>query len=89
MFKFSFEDEAYVFTFDSDQKIPIHMLFVFMKIDVLWVNKDGEVVDLKKSVMPFLPAVYHKGKASTLIELPAGSIKKHNVKLMDKIIIDD
>ena len=87
MFRFSFIDECYVFSFDHDQKIPIHMLFVFTPIDVIWVNLEGDIVDLKKSVMPCLPAVYHKGRASTLVELPAGTITKHNIKLMDKMVL--
>ncbi len=87
MFKFKFEDCAYVFPFDEDRKIPIHMFFVFFSIDVLWLNKDGYIVDLKRNVKPFTPAVYHRGKACTLIELPKGSISKFNIKLMDKFEI--
>lgn len=85
MFKLYFEHEAYVFKFTYDKKIPIHMLFVFFPIDVLWVNMDNEIVDLKKSVFPFSPAVYHKGRASKLIELPKGTITKHKIALMDTI----
>jgi len=88
MFKLSFNNEAYVFAFDEDRKIPIHMLFVFFPIDVIWINSQLEVVDIKKRVLPFTPAVYHRGRATTLIEFPRGTVDKHNIKLMDKLIIN-
>lgn len=86
MFKFKFENQAYIFPFDYEKKIPIHMLFVFIPIDVLWVNLDNDIVDLRQNALPFMPHIPHKGKACTLIELPKGSIEKHKIKLMDKII---
>jgi uncharacterized membrane protein (UPF0127 family) len=88
MFRFKFFNEAYVFVFDYDKKIPIHMIFVFTSIDAIWINSDGEIVDLKKKILPFTPAVYHKGRAKILIELPSGTISKKKMKLMDKILID-
>jgi uncharacterized membrane protein (UPF0127 family) len=87
MFRKKLEDEAYVFEFANERKIPLHMLFVFQKIDILWVNEDFEIIDLKKNVMPFVPAVYHKGRAKYVIEMPDGSIVEHKFKLMDKIKI--
>lgn len=85
MFKSKLISCAYIFPFDYEKKIPIHMLFVFFPIDVLWVNLDNEIVDLRQNALPFLPHIPHKGQASTLIELPKGFINKHKLKLMDKI----
>lgn len=88
MFKKELVDEAYVFAFDSNQKIPIHMLFVFFPIDVLWINSDHEIVDLKKNIMPFTPSVFHKGRAKYLVELPAGTIDKHKLTLMSTFDVE-
>ena len=78
-------DTGYVFQFDSDRKIPIHMFCVFFPIDVIWVNKSKEIVDMKRNVLPFSLGVYHKGKASMLVEVPVGTIAKKKLKLMDKL----
>ena len=88
MFKKKLVDEAYVFAFDSDVKIPIHMLFVFFRIDVLWVNSDHEIVDLRRNVLPFTPSVFHKGRAKYLIELPAGTISEHKLRLMSQLDVE-
>lgn len=88
MFKKKLTDTAYVFAFDADQKIPITMFFVFFPIDVLWVNSDHEIVDLKKKVLPFTPHIYHRGKARYLVELPAGTISKNGIALMDQFDVE-
>lgn len=85
MFRKKLDNEAYVFIFPNERKIPLHMLFVFQKIDILWINEDKEIIDLKKNVMPFNLAVYHKGKAKYVVEMPAGSIEEHSFQLMDKV----
>jgi len=85
MFKKSFIDECYIFPFAYEKKIPITMLFVFFPIDVVWTNLEGEVVDLRRNAKPFVFNIYHKGKASNLIEMPVGSIDKFKIKLMDKV----
>ncbi|MGM5483359.1 MAG: DUF192 domain-containing protein [Nanobdellota archaeon] len=85
MFRKPIKNEAYIFDFGYERKIPIHMLFVFFSIDVIWVDLNGIVVDIKKNVKPFTPAIYHRGKASTLIELPKGFVDNTGIKLMDKI----
>jgi len=85
MFRKQLVDEAYVFIFQHERKIPLHMLFVFQKIDILWINEDYEIIDLKKNVKPFTLAVYHKGRAKYVVEMPAGSIDDCGFKLMDSL----
>lgn len=49
---------------DSRIQAAIHMLFVFMKLGIVWINGDGEVVDVKIAkpwvsfLMPSNPAKY-------------------------------
>lgn len=79
------EDAAYLFIFPNERKIPLHMFFVFFPIDILWVNTEGQIIDLKKRVLPFTPSVFHRGKAKYVVELPAGTLSEHKVALMDSI----
>ena len=61
------------------------MFFVFYAIDVIWLDKNFKVVDLK-TLHPF--SVYNpKRKAKYVIELRKGIIKRSGTKVNDKIEI--
>ena len=73
-----------IFIFKKEKIIPLHMLFVFYSIDVLFLNKNKVVVETKEALTPF--AFYNpKKKAQYIIELPQGAIKKTKTKVGDKI----
>jgi len=65
----------------------IHMLFVFFPIDVVWVNIEKKVVDIKKNVMPFTPWLCPKNPAKYVIELPRNTIK--HVKIGDALLFNE
>ena len=60
------------------------MIFVFYPIDVLFLDKNKIVVELKEKFNPF---TFHtpKKKAMYIIEMPKNSIKKLKAKVGDKI----
>ncbi|MBW2990345.1 DUF192 domain-containing protein [Candidatus Woesearchaeota archaeon] len=83
MFRFKKPDKALVFIFKSERRADLHMLFVFFPIDVLFLDKNKKVVDIKKDFKPFsyyAPRV----KAEFVVEVPVGRIK--NTKLGDGIV---
>ena len=53
----------------------IHMLFVFQKIDVVWLNKSKNVIDKKENIKPFNPLIKPKTKSYYVIELPLKKAK--------------
>ena len=63
----------------------IHMFFVFFPIDVIWLNKNKKVVDIKRNVKPFMLWISPRDKAKYIIELPKGITK--SIKIGDKIEI--
>lgn len=75
---------ALILKFRSERKISLHMAFVFYPIDVIFANKNKEVVDIKQNFRPF-HAYSSKTKATYAIELPAGSVKKSRTRIGDKI----
>jgi len=83
MFTFRMK-EPLVFLFDKEQKIALHMFFVFYPIDVIWLDKGMKVVEQKERFMPF---TFHNPKAAacSVIELPEGTIRKSGTKVGDKI----
>jgi len=70
---------------DSITHSEIHMFFVFFPIDVLWVNSQGQVVDLRTNIKPFTPLAAPKKPAKFVIELPAGMIERTQTEQEDKI----
>lgn len=52
------------------------------KIDIYWLNKNKEVIDLRKNVMPYKNSIIPKIKAKYVLEAPANKMK---LKIGDKI----
>ena len=73
-----------VFTFEEEQIVPLHMMFVFYKIDVLFLNKDQVVVEMKQNFKPFTFYI-PKNKAAYVIELRQGAIKDEKIIVGEKI----
>ena len=84
---FSKKSKALIFIFKKEKIVPLHMAFVFFPIDVLFLNKNKEIAEIKESLMPF--AFYTpKKKAAYIIELPQGTVKRTKTELGDKISFD-
>lgn len=84
MFSRKLKDSCLLFVFGKEIKISLHMFFVFFPIDVIFLNENKEVVDVKQNFRPF--TVYTSKKpAKYVIEMPLGSIKKLNKKDNKKV----
>lgn len=81
---FRLNPKALVFVFDNEKIVPLHMLFVFFPIDVVYLDKKKKVVELKEDLMPF---TFHRphAKSKYIVELPSGTIQKSKTSLGDKI----
>ncbi len=73
-----------IFVFSSHMIIPLHMFFVFYPIDVLWLDSEKIVVELKKGFRPF-SFFTPKRKASYVIELKEGTIASTETRVGDTI----
>ncbi|MFA5141528.1 MAG: DUF192 domain-containing protein [Candidatus Woesearchaeota archaeon] len=77
---FHLKPKNLVFTFPSERKVPLHMMFVFFPIDVLFLDSSYHVVEVKRHLMPF--RFYNPvHKARYVIELADGAIEKERIKL--------
>ena len=75
MFRFKTLEHALVFIFKNERRADLHMLFVFFPIDVLFLDKNRKVIDIKKDFKPF--SYYApKAKAKYVVELPVGLLGK-------------
>lgn len=86
MFRRKF-DKALLFTLKKKTRIgaAIHSLFVFFPFDVVWLDENKMIVDLKESVKPFSLNIFPKKECNYILELPEGLIKKYNLKIGKKI----
>jgi len=81
----SVRDTAWVFIFDKPRIIAITMAFVSFPIDLLFLDANKIVVEIKERISPW--SFYTpKNKALYCIELKAGTVKSKHIKLNDKMI---
>ncbi|MFT4309300.1 MAG: DUF192 domain-containing protein [Candidatus Woesearchaeota archaeon] len=69
-----------LFNFQKDKKLKFHMVFVFYPIDIIFMDHEYKIVDLKKSFCPFT-CYYSRAKSSHVLELAKGTINKHEIGL--------
>ena len=71
-----------LFSFSKSQKIPLHMLFVFFPIDVLWIDAGWKVVDIKEGFRPF--SFYSPSReARYVLELECGAVRRSRTQVGD------
>ncbi len=87
MFTRQKKDFGLIFIFPEEDRVntTATMFFMFYQIDILWLDKNKRIVDLKKNAKPFTISIIPKKKAMYVIELPAGTIHKTKTKLNDRI----
>ena len=80
------QKKSLIFKFNKEIIIHLHMFFVFYPIDVLFLDKNKIVVDIKENFKPF---TFYKSKKKAMyaVELPNGIIKRTKTEIGDKIEI--
>jgi hypothetical protein len=78
-------DKPLIFTFRKEKIISLHMWFVFTSIDVLFLNKNKKIVEMKQNFKPF-KFYTPKKKARYIIELAAGTIKNNSIRIKQKAL---
>ena len=76
--------KSLIFFFKEENIVPLHMFFVFYQIDVLFLDKNKRVVEIKQNFKPF--TFYKpKNKAKWVIELPDNIVAKTRTEIGDTI----
>jgi uncharacterized membrane protein (UPF0127 family) len=83
------ETEGMLFVFDTAQKYSFWMKDMLFSIDIVWMDTNGRVVDISKSVAPLsYPKLFTpKEPAQYVLELRSGWVVRHNLKIGDVISI--
>lgn len=86
MFRFNIKN-GLVMVFDKPIKISLHMWFVFRNIDIILLDENNRVIEMKRKFRPFSFFI-SKNRARYVIELPKNTIDKSRTKIKDIIIFE-
>ncbi len=76
---------ALVFDMGRETFDGIHMLFVRFPIDVVFLGPDRRVLDMKEDVKPWFGTAFPKSRFYYVIELPAGTIARTELKIGEQL----
>ena len=79
MFRFP-KNDGLLFEFNKEKFISLHMLFVFLNIDIVYLDKNKKIVKILKDVKPFTPFI-RPVKCKYILELKSCKNLKLNNKL--------
>lgn len=82
--KRSLQGRGLVFEFSREQRLSMHMMFVFYPIDVLFLDEKRKVSEIKERFLPFT-FLTSKEKSRYVLELPSGKVRETNTKTGDAI----
>ena len=79
-----------LFVFDGEEKHSFWMENTLIPLDIIWINKDKEVVFIKQNATPCSNCLSYTPdeKAKYVLEVNAGTTKDIGLKEGDKIILD-
>jgi len=75
-----------IMEFPFEKKISLHNFFVFYPIDVILLNKNKEVIEIKRNFQPFT-FWNSNNKAKYVIEIGKNNSKSRKVEIKNKIEI--
>ena len=83
-------DEGMLFVFEEDGLHTFWMKDMRFAIDILWISREGVVVDIRQNVAPeTYPATFApRREARYAIELPTGFVEAHAVQEGDALLIE-
>ncbi len=83
------QDQGLFFVFDAPSQVGIWMKDMQFPIDVLWIDANGAVIDIKENMTPdsypevFMPA----SPALYVLEVNAGFVHRHNISVGEKVTL--
>ena len=78
------KQKSLVFEFANERIVSLHMWFVFFPIDVVFLDENLEVVEIKENFKPFSFYI-PKNKAKYVLELGLGVVADTGTKVGDVI----
>lgn len=84
--------EGMIFVFEEETATPFWMKDMVISLDMIFIDKDGFVVDLKEDLAPceenYCTSIYSKEKFMYNLEVNSGFVLKHGIEIGDNIDIN-
>ncbi len=85
-------DQGMLFVFEKEDSYSFWMKNMKFPLDMIWINKDREVVFIEENVQPCLEnrcgKIKPDKKASYVLELIAGKVNEIGIEKGEKVIFD-
>ncbi len=81
---FSRKSKTLLFIFEKEKIVSLHMFFVLFPIDVIYLDRNKKVVQMRKNFKPFRILIAKK-PARYIMELPDKTIDRTDTRLGDII----
>lgn len=79
-----------LFVYENEQKRSFWMKNTLIPLDMLFIDKDFRIIDIKENVQPCMkepcPNYTSKIPAKYVLEVNAGFVMKNNIKIEDSVI---
>lgn len=84
------EDHGMLFIFPQEQELTFWMKDMYFPLDIIWLNKNNEVVDISLNQQPCKPnitcsIIMPKVPAKSVVEVNAGIVEKYKIKIGQKL----
>ena len=83
------KDSGTLFVFEEEGIYPFWMKNTLIPLDIIWINKDKEIIFIKESAQPcktnICPTTTSNKRAKYILEINAGLTEEMNIKIGDKI----
>ena len=74
------ESYAMVFSMKRDNREGIHMLFMRFPIDIVFLDQDKRIIDIRQNLKPWTGMAFSRKPFRYAIELPAGAVARASLK---------
>jgi uncharacterized membrane protein (UPF0127 family) len=76
----SINNTGWWFEFKKPRRVGITMFFVFFSIDIIFLDENNKIIELKRGLRPFSNYI-SKNKIYSFIELDFGTIDRYLLKI--------
>lgn len=83
------KNHGMLFSYDTEKVIPIWMKNTYLPLDIIWINKNGLIVDIQQGKPLSEKILYPKSLAKYVLELPQGETLKSKAKNGTKVTFID
>lgn len=82
-------DQGMLFVFEEENLLSFWMKNMRFSLDILWLDKDKRIVHIERGVPPCkkppCPSYTSEYPAKYVLELKAGSVDEHKLKMLDRL----